>query len=97
MLLIGDVAGTGIPAGFVAARVRAGIRLMAQEDRSPAYSMAAGAEVLARKWPKPGRNRARRYGRYRGKAFNLLHVSGHPVDGGVAALPELVGCHVMAP
>jgi phosphoserine phosphatase RsbU/P len=48
MLLIGDVAGTGVPAAFVAARVRAGIRVMAQEDRSPARILSRANHVLSR-------------------------------------------------
>jgi sigma-B regulation protein RsbU (phosphoserine phosphatase) len=48
MLLLGDVAALGLPSAHVAARVRAGIRLMAQEERSPARLLSRVNHVLAR-------------------------------------------------
>lgn len=48
MLLVGDVAATGLPSAYVAGRVRAGIRLIAQEERSPARIFSRVNHMLSR-------------------------------------------------
>jgi serine phosphatase RsbU (regulator of sigma subunit) len=48
MLLIGDAAGTGLAPAYLAQRVRAGVRLMAQEERSPARLLSRVNRMLSR-------------------------------------------------